>query len=376
MAEDRNDPPLRRTPLYALHRERGARMVPFSGYEMPVQYPTGIIREHLHTRAAAGLFDVSHMGQVRLAGNAAAAALESLVPVDVVDLGVGRQRYAFFTNDAGGILDDLMIANYGEHLLLVLNAACKAQDVAHLRAHLGTRCEVQELPERALLALQGPQAGAVLARLAPETASLRFMMVAAVTLAGVPCFISRSGYTGEDGFEISVAADHAEALARLLLAEPEVAPIGLGARDSLRLEAGLCLYGHDIDPATTPVEADLAWALSKIRRADGARCGGYPGAATILQQLDAGAPRKRVGLRPQGRVPARDGAELVDAAGRVVGQVTSGGFGPTVGAPIAMGYVETALASPGTALHALVRGQQVALTVVALPFVPTRYKRS
>jgi len=370
------EPALLRTPLFDLHREIGARMVPFAGYEMPVQYPTGILKEHLHTRAAAGLFDVSHMGQVRLAGNNAAAALESLVPVDVVDLGVGRQRYALFTSDAGGILDDLMIANYGDHLLLVVNAACKAQDFAHLRAHIADRCEVQELPERALLALQGPQAGAVLARLAPETASLTFMTVARATLADAPCLVSRSGYTGEDGFEISVPAERAEALARLLLAEPEVAPIGLGARDSLRLEAGLCLYGHDIDATTTPVEADLAWALSKVRRANGARPRGYPGAAAILQQLDTGAGRKRVGLRPQGRVPVRDGAEIIDADGRVVGKVTSGSFGPTVGGPIAMGYVETALATTGTALHALVRGQRVALTVVALPFVPTRYKRS
>ena len=278
--------PLARTPLHALHVELGARMVPFAGYEMPVQYPTGIIKEHLHTRTAAGLFDISHMGQVRLAGAQAAAALEALVPVDVVDLGVGRQRYALFTNETGGILDDLMIANFGDHLFLVVNAACKAQDLDHLRTHLGDRCELEALTDRALLALQGPQAGAVLARLAPDTAPMTFMTVGRVTLAGAPCFVSRSGYTGEDGFEISVPADRAEALARALLAEPEVAPIGLGARDSLRLEAGLCLYGHDIDTTTTPVEADLAWALSKSRRTGGARPGGYPGAAAILRQLE------------------------------------------------------------------------------------------
>jgi aminomethyltransferase len=367
---------LARTPLHALHRELGARMVPFAGYEMPVQYPSGILREHLHTRAAAGLFDVSHMGQVRLAGDAAALALESLVPVDVVGLDVDRQRYALFTNDGGGILDDLMICNYGDHLLLVVNAACKVQDFAHLRAHLGDRCSVQELADRALVALQGPEAGAVLARFAPETASMTFMTVARVTLADTPCFVSRSGYTGEDGFEISVPAERAEVLARLLLAEPEVAPIGLGARDSLRLEAGLCLYGHDIDATTTPVEAELSWALSKARRRHGARPGGYPGAATILPQLDEGVARKRVGLLPQGRMPVREGADLVDAGGRVVGNVTSGGFGPTLGAPIAMGYVEAGLATAGTTLQAHVRGQTVALTVAVLPFVPTRYKRS
>ena len=367
--------PLARTPLYALHRELGARMVPFAGYEMPVQYPTGIIKEHLHTRTAAGLFDISHMGQVRLAGSKPAAALESLVPVDVVDLGVDRQRYALFTNEAGGILDDLMIANFGDHLLLVVNAACKSQDFAHLRAHLGDRCEVEALTDRALLALQGPQAGAVLARLAPDTAPMIFMSVGRFTLGGASCFISRSGYTGEDGFEISVPAERAEALARLLLAEPEVAPIGLGARDSLRLEAGLCLYGHDIDTTTTPVEADLAWAMSKSRRAGGARPGGYPGAETIMRQIQEGVGRKRVGLLTQGRMPVREGAELVAAGRRVVGKVTSGGFGPTVGAPIAMGYVDAEFAARGTELSAIVRGQSVPIAVATTPFVPASYKR-
>ena len=350
-------------------------MVPFAGYEMPVQYPTGILKEHAHTRAEAGLFDVSHMGQVRLVGAARAAALESLVPVDVIDLGVDRQRYALFTNDRGGILDDLMIANFGDHLLLVVNAACKRQDADHLRAHLSDRCEVEELADRALLALQGPKAGAVLARLAPEAGQMAFMTVAAVTLAGARCYVSRSGYTGEDGFEISLPGDRAEELARLLLAQPEVAPVGLGARDSLRLEAGLCLYGHDIDATTTPVEASLAWALSKSRRAAGARPGGYPGSDTIMRQLQVGVASKRVGLLSKGRMPVREGAELVDAAGRAVGKVTSGGFSPTLGAPVAMGYVETALATAGTRVDAIARGQAVAMEVAAMPFVPHRYHR-
>jgi len=364
-----------RTPLYRLHRELGARMVPFAGYEMPLQYLNGIIREHLHTRSQAGLFDVSHMGQVRLAGAARAKALESLVPVDVIDLGIDRQRYAFFTNETGGILDDLMIANYGDHLLLIVNAAGKRADVAHLRAGLEDRCEVEELADRALLALQGPKAAAVLARLAPETEAMIFMSVTRVRLAGASCQISRSGYAGEDGFEISVPAERAEALARLLLAEPEVAAVGLGARDSLRLEAGLCLHGQDIDISTTPIEAGLAWALSEARRADGARPGGYPGAAVLLRQLAEGVSRMRVGLRPQGRLPVRAGSDLMDVEGKIVGRVTSGGFGPTVGAPVAMGYVDAGLAAPETPLHAIVRGQRIGVTVSPLPFVATRYKR-
>jgi aminomethyltransferase len=366
---------LERTPLYELHRSLGARMVPFAGYEMPVQYPSGIIKEHAHTRAAAGLFDVSHMGQVRLSGPGAAAALESLVPVDVAGLAAGRQRYALFTNEQGGILDDLMVANYGDHLVLVVNAAGKAQDLRHLRAHLSDRCTIEPLGERALLALQGPQAGQVMARLAPAATRMVFMTVARIEIAGAPCFVSRSGYTGEDGFEISAPAEQAVALARRLLAQPEVAPVGLGARDSLRLEAGLCLYGHDIDAATTPVEADLAWALSKARRADGARAGGYPGAEVIARELAHGVARRRVGLRPEGRVPVREGAELVDGTGRTVGRVTSGGFGPAVGGPIAMGYVETASARAGMELQATVRGRPIAVEVVNLPFVPHRYYR-
>ena len=366
---------LSRTPLYNLHVELGARMVPFAGYEMPVQYPTGVLKEHAHTRTQAGLFDVSHMGQVRLSGPDAATALESLVPVDIVDLPVNMQRYAMFTNEKGGILDDLMISNGGDHLFVVVNAACKQQDVDHIRKHIGSRCKVEELADRALLALQGPAAAAVMARLAPETAQMIFMNTAKVTLVGVECFISRSGYTGEDGFEISVPNDKAEELARLLLAQPEVAPIGLGARDSLRLEAGLCLYGHDMDTGTTPVEASLGWALSKARRADGARPGGYPGADIVMRQLAEGVARKRVGLLVKDRMPVREGADLVDGEGRTVGKVTSGGFGPTVGGPIAMGYVEAAHAKLGTALQAIVRGKPVPVEVAKTPFTPQRYYR-
>ncbi len=366
---------LARTPLYNLHLELGAKMVPFAGYEMPVQYPTGVLKEHTHTRTQAGLFDVSHMGQVRLSGAEAAAALESLVPVDIVDLPLNFQRYAMFTNEQGGILDDLMVSNSGDHLFLVVNAACKQQDIAHLQKHLSSRCQVEELTDRALLALQGPAAGGVMARLLPETAKMIFMHTAKVNLVGVECFISRSGYTGEDGFEISVPSDKAEALARLLLAQPEVAPIGLGARDSLRLEAGLCLYGHDMDISTTPVEAGLGWALSKARRADGPRPGGYPGADIILRQLAEGVSRKRVGLLVKDRMPVREGAELTDAEGRIIGKVCSGGFGPTVGGPVAMGYVDPAYAKLGTALQAIVRGKPVPVEVAKAPFTPQRYYR-
>lgn len=366
---------LSRTPLYDLHIELGARMVPFAGYAMPVQYPKGIIQEHNHTRTQAGLFDVSHMGQVRLSGPDSAAALESLAPVDIVDLPAGHQRYALFTNERGGILDDLMVANSGDSLFVVVNAACKQQDIAHMRQHLSGRCQVEELTDRALLAIQGPAAGAVMARLAPETAKMVFMDHGSVTLAGAPCPISRSGYTGEDGFEISVPADKALELARLLLAQPEVAPIGLGARDSLRLEAGLCLYGHDIDTTTTPVEGGLLWALSKPRRRDGARPGGYPGAPVIFEQIEKGVARKRVGLLPKGKMPVRDGAEVVDDSGRTVGKVTSGSFGPTLGGPVAMGYVETAFSKVGTALNALVRGKAIPVEVAKTPFVPQRYHR-
>ncbi|TFW09342.1 glycine cleavage system aminomethyltransferase GcvT [Oxalobacteraceae bacterium OM1] len=364
-----------RTPLYNLHIELGARMVPVAGYEMPVQYPMGVLKEHNHTRAQAGLFDVSHMGQVRLSGPDAAAALETLVPIDVVDLPVNQQRYAIFTDEKGGILDDLMVSNGGDHLFVVVNAACKQQDVAHMRKHIGERCTVEELSDRALLALQGPAAVTVMARLAPGAEKMIFMQSGKVNLVGVECYISRSGYTGEDGYEISVPNDKAEELARLLLAQPEVAPIGLGARDSLRLEAGLCLYGHDMDTGTTPVEASLAWALSKARRADGARPGGYLGAEAVLQQLANGVARKRVGLLIKDRMPVREGAELVDMNGTPVGKVTSGSFGPTLGAPVAMGYVPTELAKLGTPLQAIVRGKPVQVEVAKTPFVPQRYFR-
>ena len=366
---------LLRTPLYNLHVELGAKMVPFAGYSMPVQYPMGVMKEHNHTRAQAGLFDVSHMGQVRLSGPHAAQALETLVPVDIIDLELNKQRYAVFTDENGGILDDLMVSNGGDHLFVVVNAACKVQDLAHMRKHLSDKCTIEELSERALLALQGPAAVTVIARLAPHCASMVFMDSGKATLVGVECYISRSGYTGEDGYEISVPASHAEELARLLLAQPEVAPIGLGARDSLRLEAGLCLYGHDMDTTTTPVEASLAWALSKARRADGARPGGYLGAAAVMKHLAEGVTKKRVGLLVKDRMPVREGAELVDAAGAVIGKVTSGGFGPTMNAPVAMGYVDMAHAKIGTALHAIVRGKPVAVEVAKTPFVPQRYFR-
>ena len=374
-----NSPILSQTPLHALHLEFGGKMVPFAGYEMPVQYPLGILKEHTHTRSAAGLFDVSHMGQVRLRGDNAAAELERLVPVDIVGLREGRQRYALFTNEQGGILDDLMVTRVeetnraGDHLFVVVNAACKAQDIAHLRQHLN--CEIEELEDRALLALQGPQAGVVLARLAPASQSMVFMSAQALNIDGIDCFVTRSGYTGEDGFEISVPAAQAEQLARTLLTQAEVEPIGLGARDSLRLEAGLCLYGHDIDTTTTPVEANLTWAIQKVRRAGGARAGGFPGAETILRQFAEGVSRKRVGLRPQGRAPVREGVELTDLEGRIIGQVTSGGFGPSVGGPIAMGYVETAFAAPDTEIYALVRGKPMPVTVAKMPFVKQRYYR-
>ena len=367
---------LARTPLYNLHVELGAKMVPFAGYEMPVQYPKGIIQEHNHTRTQAGLFDVSHMGQVRLSGPDAAAALETLVPVDIVDLPAGSQRYALFTNEQGGILDDLMVANSGDSLFVVVNAACKQQDIAHMQARLSNRCQVEELADRALLAIQGPAAAAVMTRLAPETGKMIFMAHGSVTLVGAPCFISRSGYTGEDGYEISVPADKAMELARLLLAQPEVAPIGLGARDSLRLEAGLCLYGHDIDTTTTPVEANLSWAIQKPRRRGGAREGGFPGAGRILRELAEGPARLRVGLRPEGRAPMREGTEFYATAegGVPIGRVTSGGFGPSIEAPMAMAYLPATLKA-GDTVYGDVRGKRMPATIVALPFQPTNYKR-
>ncbi|UYP29341.1 glycine cleavage system aminomethyltransferase GcvT [Pseudomonas sp. Z8(2022)] len=368
---------LAKTPLHALHIELGARMVPFAGYDMPVQYPLGVMKEHLHTREAAGLFDVSHMGQILLRGENAARALETLVPVDIIDLPVGMQRYAMFTDAQGGILDDLMVANLGDDTLyLVVNAACKDQDLAHLKKHIGEQCQIESLfEERALLALQGPKAAEVLARLAPEVSKMTFMQVARVRLLGNECIVSRSGYTGEDGFEISVAVDQAEAQARSLLAEAEVEAIGLGARDSLRLEAGLCLYGHDMSSATTPIEAGLLWAISKVRRADGERAGNFPGAERVFEQQQKGVARKRVGLLPQERVPVREGAEIVDADGTVIGQVSSGGFGPTLGAPVAMGYVNASHTAIDSDVWAVVRGKHVAMKVAKTPFVPQRYYR-
>ena len=368
---------LLKTPLHALHLELGARMVPFAGYDMPVQYPLGVMKEHQHTREQAGLFDVSHMGQIRLTGADAAKALEALVPVDIIDLPVGMQRYAMFTNEQGGILDDLMVANLGnDELFLVVNAACKDQDLAHLRKHLSEHCQIQPLfEERALLALQGPAAVSVLQRLAPQVANMTFMQFAPVTLLGADCYVSRSGYTGEDGFEISVPAEHAEALARRLLAEPEVQAIGLGARDSLRLEAGLCLYGHDMNDTTTPIEASLLWAISKARRADGPRAGGFPGAESIFAQQQNGVARKRVGLLPQERTPVREGAQIVDADGTEIGTVCSGGFGPTLGAPLAMGYLDIAFTPVDTEVWAIVRGKRVPMKVSKMPFVAQRYYR-
>jgi aminomethyltransferase len=366
---------LAQTPLHALHVELGARMVPFAGYDMPVQYPAGIVAEHTACRTAAALFDVSHMGQLLLEGPNAATALETLVPVDVQGLAVNKQRYAFFTNDAGGILDDLMITRREHDLLLVVNAACKAADTAHLQQHIGARCRITPLPDRALLALQGPLAVEALARLAPGVRALTFMTGGAFTLERAECYLTRSGYTGEDGFEISVPAEAAERLARALLAQPEVQPAGLGARDTLRLEAGLCLYGHDIDTTTTAVEAGLTWAIQKVRRAGGDRAGGYPGAAVVDAQLVKGPARKRVGLVGLERVPVREGAPLVSADGRAVGRVTSGTVGPTVKQPIAMAWLETALAAPGTEVFAEVRGKRVPMRVEPMPFAPHRYHR-
>ncbi|MGD8430409.1 MAG: glycine cleavage system aminomethyltransferase GcvT [Ectothiorhodospiraceae bacterium] len=363
------------TPLNALHRELGATMVEFAGYDMPVRYPAGILREHQHTRAAAGLFDVSHMGQVRLTGPEAPAALESLVPGDIIGLQPHRQRYTLFTNQQGGILDDLMVTQAGDHLFLVINAACKAQDVQHLRSHLADRCGVEELTDRALLALQGPAAHAVMERMAPRATQLTFMTACEADILGARCFITRSGYTGEDGFEISVPATRAEELARALLDHDEVEPVGLGARDSLRLEAGLCLYGHDLTTDTTPVEANLRWVVSKARRADGPRAGGYPGADVVMRQFADGVQRLRVGIRVQGRAPVREGAELVDESDTVVGHVTSGTFGPSVGAPVAMAYVRKEHSAVDTALAAIVRGRRIPVTVAKMPFVPQRYHR-
>jgi aminomethyltransferase len=378
----REDIPLKRTPLHALHLSLGAKMVPFAGYEMPVQYTAGVLKEHLHTRSEAGLFDVSHMGQIALHPKSgrladAALALERVVPQDVLALAAGRQRYAQFTNETGGILDDLMVANFGDHLFVVVNAACKDADQAHLSSLVSDACAIEPLSGRALLALQGPKAESVLTKFCADAPAMRFMDAGRRKVAGFDCFVSRSGYTGEDGFEISVPVEQAEQLAQALLDETEVWPIGLGARDSLRLEAGLCLYGHDIDATTTPVEAALEWSIQKSRRTGGARAGGFLGADQILTQFATAAPRRRVGLMPEGRAPVREGAVLFadQASSEPVGVVTSGGFGPSLSAPVAMGYVPSALSLAGTQLFAEVRGQRLPLRVAPMPFIPNTYKR-
>ncbi|MCC8934263.1 glycine cleavage system aminomethyltransferase GcvT [Rhizobium sp. 'Codium 1'] len=373
---------LKRTPLYDLHVSLGAKMVPFAGYDMPVQYPAGVLKEHVHTRAAAGLFDVSHMGQVELIAASrtyedAARALETLVPVDILGLKHGRQRYGFFTDDKGGILDDLMITRLGERLLVVINAGCKDSDIAHMRAKLPDGVQVFVHDDRALLALQGPKAEEVLAALSSDVAFMKFMDVREVSLGDISAIVSRTGYSGEDGFEISVPADRATDLAKALLDQPDCAPIGLGARDSLRLEAGLCLYGNDIDTTTSPIEASIEWGIQKVRRTGGARAGGFPGATRILGELENGVSRRRVGLKPEGKAPVRPPAKLfADAEGKTeIGHVSSGGFGPSVEGPVAMGYVPTEMAVPGTQVFAEVRGRFLSLTVTALPFVTTTYKR-
>ncbi|WP_112437452.1 glycine cleavage system aminomethyltransferase GcvT [Rhizobium sp.] len=372
---------LKKTPLHDLHLSLGARMVPFAGYDMPVQYPAGVMKEHLQTRAAAGLFDVSHMGQVVIKAKSgkyedAALALESLVPVDILGLAEGRQRYGFFTDDNGGILDDLMITHLDDHLFVVVNAACKDADVAHLQKHLSDTCDITVL-DRALIALQGPRAVEALAELWADVAAMKFMDVRHCRLHDVSCLVSRSGYSGEDGYEISIPSDMAVDVTKRLLEHPDVEPIGLGARDSLRLEAGLCLYGNDIDTTTTPVEAALVWAIQKARKTGGARAGGFPGAERILSELDNGATRRRVGLKPDGKAPVRGHAKLyADQEGKTeIGEVTSGGFGPSVEGPVAMGYVPVASADVGTVVYAEVRGKYLPVTVAALPFVTPTYKR-
>jgi aminomethyltransferase len=379
--DDQPSSQLKRTPLHALHAAGGGKMVPFAGYDMPVQYATGVLREHLHTRTSAGLFDVSHMGQIALRPKSgkvedAALALERLVPQDILGIAPGRQRYAQFTNEAGGILDDLMVANFGSHLFLVVNAACKAEDEAHLRAALSDACVIEPLADRALIALQGPRAESVLAKLCAEVAAMRFMDAGPHRVDRLDCFVSRSGYTGEDGFEISVPTEQAERLAKALLADSDVLPIGLGARDSLRLEAGLCLYGHDLDTTTTPVEGALEWSIQKSRRRGGARAGGFAGAEKIFAELERGAARRRVGLRPEGRAPVREGAPLfADAAStEQIGAITSGGFGPSLNAPVAMGYLPSSHAAGGT-VFAELRGQRLPLRIAPMPFVPSTYKR-
>ncbi|WP_110691766.1 glycine cleavage system aminomethyltransferase GcvT [Salinicola halophyticus] len=366
---------MKQTPLFALHQQLGGKMVPFAGYSMPVQYPLGVKKEHEHTRRACGLFDVSHMGQVKVTGPSPAAAMETLVTADVVGLVEGGQRYALFTNSEGGVLDDLMIVNHGESLYVVVNAACKDQDIALMRTGLGTGHDVEVL-DRGLLALQGPQARDVMQRLCPAACELVFMQHARCDVMGHEIWVSRSGYTGEDGFEISTPSEATEALAHWFLEQPEVEPIGLGARDSLRLEAGLCLYGHDIDTTTTPVEASLSWAVGKSRRVGGEREAGFPGADMVLHQLQAkDHRRRRVGLIGEGRAPVREGTKLFDADDHEVGHVTSGSFGPSVGAPVAMAYVVIESAEKGATLYADVRGKRLPMTISPMPFVTANYYR-
>lgn len=362
---------LKQTSLHALHVELGGRMVPFGGYDMPVQFPTGIITEHTHTRTKAGLFDVSHMGQVILRGDNVAAELEKLLPGDIQSLQQGQMRYSFFTNDQGGILDDLMITQMSDHLYLVINAGCKDADVAHLRKHLPKTITLDYIQDKSLLALQGPKAAEILATHAPASSDLVFMTGGYMDVNGVTCFITRSGYTGEDGFEISVPNDQAETLARLLLSQTDVAPIGLGARDSLRLEAGLCLYGHDIDTTTTPVAASLLWAISKSRR----EAGGFMGADKVLAEIENKPAMKRVGILPDGKLPAREGAKILDMNDQEIGVVTSGGFGPTLGKPVAMGYVQRAMSDLGTQVQLVVRDKKIPGIIAKMPFVPQNYYR-
>lgn len=373
---------LLRTPLYDFHVEKGAKLVPFAGYEMPVQYPLGVMNEHKHCRAKAGLFDVSHMGQVLLtpkSGNIedACLALETLVPMDICALKPGRQRYAFFTNETGGILDDLMVANRGDHLFLVVNAACKDADIAHMKNKISDVCEITVVDDRALVALQGPDAEAVLSAFIPAVADYKFMDVAIVEYDGMELWISRSGYTGEDGYEISVPAENASAFVSKLSESDLVEPIGLGARDSLRLEGGLCLYGNDIDESTTPVEAALTWAMQKARRAGGDREGGFPGAEKVLAQFKDGAPRKRVGLLPEGRAPMRAGTKLFasETSSDEIGEITSGGFGPSVNGPVSMGYVSSEYSADGMQVFAEVRGKRLPAIVTKMPFVAANFKR-
>ena len=371
---------LRKTPLYDLHRDLGAKLTEFAGYEMPVQYGLGILSEHQHTRAKAGLFDVSHMGQVILRGRSyteTALALEKLLPTDVLGLEVGRQRYGLLTTNSGGILDDLMFSNRGDHIFIVLNAACKNSDIKHLKSLLEPEILVEEVLNRALVALQGPASETVLGELNPQVKNMKFMDVETLLVSGVECWISRSGYTGEDGFEISIPAADAELVTRSILSNENVEFIGLGARDSLRLEAGLCLYGHDINQATTPVEASLTWAIQKVRRANGERAGGFIGSKIILKQLDEGTERKRVGFLPQTRAPMREGVEVFETerSKDTIGIITSGGYGPTVGHPVAMGYIDSKYAQNKNNLFGELRGKRVPVKVSKIPFVPLNFKR-